>query len=124
MKKPCVDSRRRTVCLSGVGLVFGGGSLLMADQGANYMQQLRGSLGLDQAALKMRLRLTDHANLPDDFQAACTGAALRLERCIGDQWQTAAHTIPSLVDEDIRIGRSCEIGGLLFSMTELALLIG
>ncbi|OGB04487.1 MAG: hypothetical protein A3E25_17960 [Burkholderiales bacterium RIFCSPHIGHO2_12_FULL_69_20] len=56
-----------------------------------------------------------------DFVAQGTG---RLEAAIGEEWQSAEHTIPSLVDEDVRLGRTALVGGLLLTPIELALLLG
>ncbi|RYF46340.1 MAG: hypothetical protein EOO38_14295 [Cytophagaceae bacterium] len=48
----------------------------------------------------------------------------RLANTIGDQWHTAGHTLPSLVQDDVNAGRVIQVGGLELSMTECALLLG
>lgn len=88
-----------------------------------YLARLRVALGLPAAsqALTERIRVV----LVEDGGAhdQVARAAARLRDAIGEQWHTAEHTIPSLVDEDLRLERALLVGGLLLTPTELALLL-
>lgn len=46
-----------------------------------------------------------------------------LRSSIGDQWHTASHTVPQLVEVDLRTGNHVVAGGWLLTHTELALLV-
>jgi len=88
-----------------------------------YLGRLRTALGLPAAsdALTERMRIV----LVEDGRAhdLVARAARRLRDAIGEQWHTAEHTIPSLVDEDLRLEQALLVGGLLLTPTELALLL-
>jgi hypothetical protein len=88
-----------------------------------YLARLRSNLGLPAASVALMRRIRDY--LAEDAQARrlVARAAGRLRAVVGDQWHTAEHTIPSLVDEDMRLGRALLLGGLLLTPTELALVL-
>lgn len=92
--------------------------------GKDYLSRLRLALGLEAASGPCAQRIHACVDLtPDAWQLVAQGAD-RLEAAIGDAWSSAAHTIPSLVDEDVRLGRTILVGGLALTPIELALLVG
>lgn len=54
----------------------------------------------------------------------CAPSLKRLMEVVGDQWHTAAHTIPSLVEEDWVAGRCRTLAGHEVTQTEIAVLLG
>ncbi len=126
MSVPVQPQRRRLLVSGALGLLVAEavpGGQLPAFAG-DYLVQLRQAIGIPAAtdACADRIRHCMQAD-PAVYGFAAQGAA-RLQAAIGEQWQTAEHTIPSLVDEDLRLGRAVVVGGLLLTPIELALLVG
>lgn len=88
-----------------------------------YLARLRLALGLPAASQALAERIRTVLVEDGGAQALVARAAVRLRDAIGEQWHTAEHTIPSLVDEDLRLERALLVGGLLLTPTELALLL-
>ncbi len=121
-------SGRRRKLLAGSALGLLATNVLPAGRLAapcdSYLARLRAALGLVAASGATAHRIRACVHLCPGAQNHVAKAAVRLEAAIGEEWQTAAHTIPSLVDEDLRLARTVPVGGLLLTAVELALLVG
>jgi hypothetical protein len=125
MKKLDLSASRRMILLGASAAALGMPRMVTSVFGSpSHATQLREFLGLQESAGVLGLTLRAAANWSEDAQPLIAAGAQRLVDVVGQEWHTATHTIPSLVEEDWRLGRLFEAGALCFSATELALLFG
>ena len=113
---------RRAVLLAATGSALLGQSPKFAV--IDEMTQLRQVLGLGAAASAFRLHCpcAGFASRPALLTWLSEGID-KLHVNVGEEWHTAALTVPSLVSDDLLHGHTHEFAGLVLTRTEWALLL-
>lgn len=121
-----IDARRRAVVMllttTALTNSSAGESLAKFYSTANYLDKLRAALGLHIANTGAQQEIHRILKENSDLRHLMREASTTLETSIGSQWQTAEHTIPSLVLQDEVRGSLYEVGGLWLTPTELVLI--
>lgn len=118
-------TRREMLLLMGAAMIPGvAWASISAPDKMRYFANLRQVAELEPLSHHIRSVLAQEStDVINGLQQWCASSASWIKTVVGDQWGTLAHTIPTLVADDLMAGRTREVIGLNFTATELAMLL-
>lgn len=125
MASPAQLGRRRALLIAALPLsgAWAGEVLTLNPVDRSMLLALSEALGLHQPlVLQLAQRLRSNLD-PVAIAAPLREAAQRMRTVIGPAIHTARATMPALIEDDFSAGRTIQVHGLLFSTSELALLL-
>jgi hypothetical protein len=118
-------SRRRALLVAALPIRAGWlvGALGMESGSGGTLRDIAHELGLTHTTvLQLAIRVRSTLD-PEVVAAPLREAAYRIHTVVGPVLCTAKSTVPSLIEDDFAAGRTTCVHGMVFSNTELALLL-